>query len=93
MDVRHPILDGDVMIVHPPILPIGMSFAAGETIRIRITGTEETVMPPAEAHTLRVEGLVDINQTGNVAVHCGLKDPAQASFVTLPLLKPNLFCR
>lgn len=77
--------EGQVMVVNPPVVPIGMRFWRGESVRVRISAVDERALPPMDRATLTVEGIEELNKTGSVTVHCGGKNFESSSWVKLPV--------
>ena len=75
--------EDEVLVVRPPIVPIGMRFWKGEKVRVRISAVDERALPPMDRATLTVEGIEEMNKTGKVTVVCGGVDSARSSWVKL----------
>lgn len=69
MDEYHPLSAGEVVQVKPTMTPIGMSFAEGESLRVRLIGIDQGVYPPVDQSTLTVEGLEQVNDRGSIVLH------------------------
>ena len=90
MEEFHPVTEGEIVEVKPPMTPIGMKFRAGERLRVKICGFDRSTFPPVDQATLEVdEGEIENpNRSGGVVtVHCGL-DYGLASYIIVPVVDP-----
>ncbi|KAJ6020711.1 hypothetical protein N7540_006215 [Penicillium herquei] len=85
MKQYNPVQGGEIVILQPPVTPIGMEFSAGEALRVHVSGTNTSVFPPIDQGTLTVQGLEDLNKDGVVTIHCGSNSEGD-SYITLPIL-------
>lgn len=79
-----PVPDCEVLVVRPPIVPIGMRFWKNERVRVRISAVDERALPPMDRATLTVEGIEEMNKEGSVTLFCGGEDSAKSSWVKVP---------
>ncbi|KKK12608.1 hypothetical protein P175DRAFT_0210150 [Aspergillus ochraceoroseus IBT 24754] len=85
MEVRTFVKQHETVLFRPSVGPIGMNFAKGEQLRLRVSGQNPAVFPPVDQATLTVDNFQNPNETGVVSIHCGTYDKS-GSYVTLPLL-------
>lgn len=78
--------DEEVLVVRPPVVPVGMRFWKNERVRVRISAVDERALPPMDRATLTVESIEEMNKAGSVILHCGGEDSAKSSWVRLPEL-------
>lgn len=87
MDTVMPLEDGQIDIVKVPMVPMGMRFAAGEKLRVVLSGKDKEVYPPVDQATLQVVDVPDPNSGGvEVEIHAGLESKL-ASEITLQVIK------
>ncbi|ETS82448.1 hypothetical protein PFICI_04324 [Pestalotiopsis fici W106-1] len=81
MDKYAPLPPNQVVPIQIPMTPIGMRFSRGETLEIRVSGTNSAVFPPVDQATLDVQGLTDVNEHAVITLHLG-----EESHVSLPVI-------
>lgn len=85
MKEYQPLKEGEIVQIQVGLTPIGMRFAAGEKLQVRIPGVDRSVFPPVDQATLEVEDVENINEVVTVVLHSGLTD-ALSSYIILPML-------
>ncbi|KAK5994366.1 Cocaine esterase [Cladobotryum mycophilum] len=85
LDKRSPVRASEVAQVQLPLTPIGMRFAAGEKLEVRISLSDDSVMPPVDQASLTVEGLEDYNKDAVLTCHSGPE--TGGGYIILPVLE------
>jgi uncharacterized protein len=87
MDISSPIIEDEIIPVQVPMLPMGMQFSKGETIRVRVSGIDRSVFPPVDQATLTVNDIKNVNASGVVSLHTGLNK--HESSLELPMISSS----